>query len=99
MARNKNKSAGKAQAKTKPAKAKQAKAPAKDTTAGGPTTWWESAVQFLREVKTELKKVNWPNKKQTISSTGVVLALVAIVSVFLGLVDMLLARVVRIVIG
>jgi len=66
---------------------------------GGAASWWETSVQFLREVKTELKKVAWPNKRQTIQSTGVVLVLVGIVSVFLGLVDLVLARLVRLVVG
>ena len=65
----------------------------------GPASWWESSAQFLREVKTELKKVAWPNKQQTVSSTGVVLVLVGVVAVFLGLVDMVLARLVRLVVG
>ena len=41
-------------------------------------------IQFLREVKVELKKVTWPSRKQTIGSTVVVLVLVvlALVLVF-----------------
>ncbi len=70
------------------------KAPAKD---GG--SFFERATQFLREVKTELKKVTWPSRRQTMQSTGVVLILVIIVAVFLGMVDMVLARLVRLVIG
>ena len=53
-----------------------------------------TALQFLREVKTELKKVTWPTKKQTVSSTIVVVALVIIVAFYLGLVDLLLSRLV-----
>ena len=80
------------------AKAK-AKAPARDTAAGGKASFVQRAVQFLREVKTELKKVAWPSRKQTISSTGVVVVLVVIISAFLGLVDMVLVRLVRLVIS
>jgi preprotein translocase subunit SecE len=53
------------------------------------------AVQFLREVKIELKKVTWPTRKQTTGSTLVVIVLVMIISVFLGIVDMGLAGLVR----
>ena len=53
------------------------------------------AVQFLREVKIELKKVTWPTRKQTLGSTAVVIVLVMIISVFLGLVDLSLGNVVR----
>ena len=55
------------------------------------------AAQFLREVKVELKKVAWPSRKQTIGSTVVVIALVMIISVFLGAVDLGLSSLIRIV--
>ncbi len=53
------------------------------------------AIQFLREVKIELKKVTWPTRKQTMGSTLVVIVLVMIISLFLGLVDLGLSTVVR----
>jgi preprotein translocase subunit SecE len=53
------------------------------------------ALQFLREVKIELKKVTWPTRKQTMGSTLVVIVLVMIISLFLGLVDLGLSTVVR----
>ena len=56
-------------------------------------TW----VQFLREVKIELKKVVWPSRKQTIGSTVVVLILVMIISLFLGVVDLGLSSIIRVV--
>jgi len=84
-------------AKARPA-AKSAKSAAKNGGAA-PARWWGQAVQFMREVKNELKKVTWPSRKQTITSTGVVLVLVLIVAVFLGLVDMVLARLVRLLIS
>jgi len=55
------------------------------------------AAQFLREVKVELKKVTWPSRKQTIGSTVVVIALVMIISIFLGAVDLGLSSLIRIV--
>jgi preprotein translocase subunit SecE len=53
--------------------------------------------QFLREVKVELKKVAWPSRKQTIGSTAVVIALVMIISLFLGVVDFGISSLIRIV--
>jgi preprotein translocase subunit SecE len=53
--------------------------------------------QFLREVKVELKKVTWPSRKQTIGSTAVVIALVMIISLFLGVVDFGISNLIRIV--
>jgi preprotein translocase subunit SecE len=59
--------------------------------------WVDKSLQFLREVKIELKKVTWPSRKQTIGSTIVVIVLVMIVSMFLGGVDIGLSSLVRIV--
>ncbi|MFZ5564447.1 MAG: preprotein translocase subunit SecE [Thermodesulfobacteriota bacterium] len=57
------------------------------------------AVQFLREVKIELKKVTWPSRKQTIGSTAVVLLLVIIVSLFLGGVDLVLGKLIQVILN
>lgn len=57
----------------------------------------QKSLQFLREVKIELKKVTWPSRKQTMGSTIVVIVLVMIVSLFLGLVDFGLSSLIRVV--
>lgn len=54
---------------------------------------------FLREVKGELKKVVWPTKNQTVASTVVVIVLVIIVSSFLGLFDLGLKSLIRMVLN
>ena len=59
------------------------------------TNIFNSAIQFLREVKIELKKVTWPSRKQTIGSTVVVVALVLLISLFLGFVDIGLSNLIR----
>ena len=51
--------------------------------------------QFLREVKTELKKITWPARKETIASTVVVIVIVLVACVYLGIVDMILTRLIR----
>ena len=55
--------------------------------------------QFLKEVKIELKKVVWPTRKDTIASTSVVLVIVTIIAIFLGLVDLGLSRIIRLILG
>ena len=65
--------------------------------ATGEPNFLKKSIQFLREVKVELKKVTWPSRKQTIGSTVVVIILVMIISAFLGLVDMGLSSLVRVV--
>ncbi len=47
----------------------------------------DKSIQFLREVMMELRKVTWPSRKQTTGSTIVMIVLVAIISLFLGMVD------------
>ena len=47
----------------------------------------ESVKQFLREVKTELKKVTWPTRKDTLAGTAIVLVTVCLAAVFLFIVD------------
>lgn len=55
----------------------------------------EQGLQFLREVRVELKKVTWPPRTQALGSTVVVIVLVMIISLFLGLVDIGLSNIVR----
>ncbi|MBW1699863.1 MAG: preprotein translocase subunit SecE [Deltaproteobacteria bacterium] len=59
--------------------------------------FWTKGIQFLREVKVELKKVTWPSRKQTMGSTLVVIILVMIISFFLGVVDIGLSGIIRVV--
>jgi len=56
---------------------------------------FEGAKQFLREVKTELKKVTWPSRKDTLSGTAVVLVAVFIIALFLGIVDSGLSNLIK----
>jgi preprotein translocase subunit SecE len=61
--------------------------------------YFHSAVQFLKESKTELKKVKWPTRKELLASTAVVIALVFIVSFFLGLIDLGLIKIIKNIVG
>ena len=85
--------------KKQPAVMKKAYVPAKPaaTPVTGEKSFIQKSIQFLREVKAELKKVVWPSRKQTIGSTLVVIILVIIISFFLGLVDIGLSSLVRVV--
>ena len=60
--------------------------------------YYAKTKQFIAEVVSELKKVTWPNRKETLGATGVVLILVIIVSIYLGLVDYALSHLVRVLI-
>lgn len=58
-----------------------------------------TAVQFLRESKMELKKVKWPTRKELLASTAVVIALVIMVSFFLGIIDFGLIKIIKTIVG
>jgi preprotein translocase subunit SecE len=45
------------------------------------------ATGFIREVRSELRKVVWPSRPQAINLTILVIAVSAAVGIFLGLVD------------
>jgi preprotein translocase subunit SecE len=53
---------------------------------------WGSVVQFVREVRVELKKVTWPGRKEVIGPTAVVIVASFVVAFFLGFVDLILQR-------
>jgi preprotein translocase subunit SecE len=55
-------------------------------------TLWGSTVQFLKEVRVELKKVTWPSRNEIIGSTAVVIMASFVVSFFLGFVDLVLQK-------
>ena len=55
------------------------------------------AIQFLSEVKSEVRKVTWPTKKEAMGGTAVVLVVVFIMALFLGLVDMLLSKIIGVI--
>jgi preprotein translocase subunit SecE len=57
---------------------------------------FEKTVEFFNEVKVEAKKVSYPAREETLGTTGVVLALVLIVAVYLWIVDLGLAKLVGI---
>ena len=54
---------------------------------------------FLTDVRVELKKVTWPNRQETLSSTVVVIVVVFIISFYLGFIDILLSKIVTALIG
>ena len=47
---------------------------------------------FLREVRSELKKVSWPNRAELQESTVVVIVAVFIISMFIYAVDILISK-------
>jgi len=60
----------------------------------GRTAW-----AFVRDSRTEIRKVVWPTRKETTQSTLLVMVMVSLVGVFLWLLDMFLGWAVQILTG
>jgi len=54
---------------------------------------------YLLETRSELKKVTWPTRQELKDSTRVVIVGASILTVFTGLVDQVLSRVVKLIFG
>ncbi|MDD5692439.1 MAG: preprotein translocase subunit SecE [Candidatus Omnitrophica bacterium] len=49
-------------------------------------------VNFLKEVRAELSKVSWSTKQELMASTVLVIVVTAIMTVFIGIVDLSLSK-------
>lgn len=56
-------------------------------------------VKWFRELRSEFKKVVWPTKKQVITNTSVVLAVMVVSSIFVGALDLGFMRLLRLLLG
>jgi preprotein translocase subunit SecE len=54
---------------------------------------------FFESVKTELIKVTWPTRKETVATTGVVILIVFLISLYLGACDIVLAKLLQMILG
>lgn len=52
-------------------------------------------VLFVREVRSEVAKVTWPSRKETLITTGLVLAMSGLAAVFFLVADQLIALAMR----
>ena len=55
-------------------------------------------VQYIKDSKSELKKVAWPTKKQTANHTLLVISFSLAVAFFLGIIDFGLSKLVEIIV-
>jgi len=53
---------------------------------------------FLREVRTELSKVSWLSKQETIRLTLIVIGVTVVVAIFLGAFDLLFTKLTELII-
>jgi preprotein translocase subunit SecE len=55
--------------------------------------------KFVREVRTEVSKVTWPTRKETLVTTGLVIAMAAMMAIFFFVVDQVVGLGVRALFG
>jgi preprotein translocase subunit SecE len=55
--------------------------------------------KFAREVKQEATRVSWPSRKETITSTAIVLGITAFASLFFVSVDSIIALLIQLILG
>ncbi|HHW15289.1 MAG TPA: preprotein translocase subunit SecE [Firmicutes bacterium] len=55
--------------------------------------------KYFREVRAEMRKVQWPNRKELIAYTNVTLLTVAVVAVFIFLIDLVFSGVLNLITG
>ncbi len=60
--------------------------------------FFKRVVKFLHEVRNELKKVNWPNKREFSLFTGIVLSAVVVIGVFFWVLDTTFLAILQLVI-
>ncbi len=53
-------------------------------------------INFMQEVRTELEKVSWPEKKILKITTGVIVLFMVLFAFYLGIVDIVFSRLVRV---
>lgn len=58
----------------------------------------EQVNKYFRGVYSELKKVHWPNRREVVTYTGVVLVAVTIVGILIWIFDSLLSRLLQFII-
>jgi preprotein translocase subunit SecE len=59
----------------------------------------ERVSSFLRDVRSEMRKVVWPSRAEVQSTTGVVIATVFIFAAYFWLVDNIIGRAVEAILG
>ncbi len=55
--------------------------------------------KWFRDMKSELKKVQWPTKKQTVNNTVIVIICVIVVGIVIALFDFVAGEAIKLLIG
>jgi len=57
-----------------------------------PTGWVQNTRQYFLDVRSELRKVTWPQRQEAVGGTIGVLIIVGVITLVLGVVDLTLAK-------
>ncbi|OGM91761.1 preprotein translocase subunit SecE [Candidatus Wolfebacteria bacterium RIFCSPLOWO2_01_FULL_45_19] len=55
----------------------------------------EKSKTFVKEARQELKRVNWPNRRETMRLTMIVIIMSLVTAAFLGFIDYLLTSAIK----
>ncbi len=58
-----------------------------------------SPIEYMRQVRSEMKKVTWPSRKETTVSVIAVFIMVTFASIFLYFADQVIAFLIRLIMG
>ena len=58
-----------------------------------------SPAQFVKQVRQEVAKVSWPNRRETTVSTAMVFVMVTVAAIFFLLIDQVFAWMVKLLFG
>jgi preprotein translocase subunit SecE len=58
-----------------------------------------SALAFIKEVKSEAKKVSWPTRKESLGATGLVVVVSMVFALFFLLVDTVVHSIIQFILG
>jgi preprotein translocase subunit SecE len=78
---------------------KDAPVKARESSGGGmlgkPAQWWENSRNFFQEVRSELKRVTWPSRREVYATTVVVILTSILFGVYLWGLDLILSAAVE----
>ena len=78
---------------------KQAVQAKKDKKSDNKPGFFARVGKWFRDMKSELKKVQWPTRKQTVNNTLIVIACVIVVGIFIALFDFVAGEAIKLLIG
>ena len=79
---------------------RETQAPSAKASRGARTVVAESRWRrLIRETRSELRKVIWPTREQTVKLTTIVIAVSVVVGLFLGGVDLLFERIMQLLLS